>query len=232
MKHSIITRNFFKVSSLALVMAVSLVACDDDEVVPVENKAQIGVLNLMSDGSTLDAHLGDAKINTAAITGSNFAYITADAGQNRLSLFESGQTDTLLSQSYDFKAGESFSVIALGTNDNATLVMASDDLRAPAGGKSKIRFANFIDGNNELELWVEDGEEALQEGTAYKGVRSFIEVEPSTSLSLQVKATGSDDVLAELADATVESGKIYTLYVTNQMVEGEQVPVLRIAQNK
>lgn len=212
-------------------MAVTLVSCNDDDVTPVENNAQIGVLNLLNDGSSLDAHLGDNKINTAAITGSTFAYINVDAGQNRLTLFEAGQTDTLSSQSFDFKAGERFSVIAVGTKEDAEVIITPDDLRAPAGGKTKIRFANFIDSDEQLELWMEDGENALQQGTAYKAVRNFIEIEPSTALNLHVRAAGSDEVIAELADANVESGKIYTLYVIHQMVEGESTPVLRMVRN-
>lgn len=232
MNRSILFRNYFKVVGVALLMSMGFVACNDDDVVPVEDKAQVAVLNLLKDKPNLDAYLGETKINTTSITDQSFAYLTIDAKQDRLSLFVAGETDTLVSANHDFKAGEAFSAIVMGDQEEAELIITSDDLKAPTGGKAKIRFANAWDTEAPLELWVADSEEALQSDASYPSIKAFIEVEPASGLTLQVRGVDSEDVLAELEDVKLESGKIYTIAVLNSVIDEIDTPVLRIVTNK
>lgn len=232
MKRSILFKNYFKVVGVAVLMSLGFVACDDDDVVPVADKAQVAVLNLLTNDTGLDAYLGETKINTAAITGPSFAYLTIDAKMDRLSIFAAGETDTLVSANHDFKAGELFSAIVLGDQEGTELIIVSDDLKVPAGGKAKIRFANLLDSGIDLDLWIADAEEALQSEAAYPSVNPFIEVEPASESTLQVRGVDSEEVLVELEDVKFETGKIYTVIVLNKLIDGVATPVIQIVENK
>ncbi|HZH55449.1 MAG TPA: DUF4397 domain-containing protein [Sphingobacteriaceae bacterium] len=232
MNRSILVSKKFGVVAVALIMSMGFVACNDDEdVVPVEDQSKVGVLNLMTDETVLDVHLGEKKINSTGITGQTFTYFTVDAQQDRLSIFEAGETDTLVSAHHHFKAGENFSAIVFGNADDAELLIASDDLEDPTGGKSKIRFANLLDADHPLELWMADAEEALQDEAAYATVKTFIEVEPVTDVTLQVRGVDSEEILADLEEVKFESGKIYTVLVLNSVLEGVETPVIRVITN-
>ena len=235
MKYSMNPRSILKFTAGALVMAIGFTACNDDkdDVIPVEREAQIGVLNLLTDVEAVDVHLDDEKINTSAIQAGTFsAYMTVDAGQNALTVFAAGETDTLVSLGHDFKAEESFSAFVLGDAENATLVIASDDLDAPATGKAKIRFANFAADSDALELWTGGSEEALIDDVDYKSVKAFAEVDAASDVVLRVRGENSEEVLAELEDVNLESGKSYTAYVTVDEVDGVDTLVLRVITNK
>ena len=234
MKRSMNPRSIWKFTAMALVMAVGFTACnDDDDLQPLDREAEIGVLNLLTDVDAVNVHLDDEKINTSAIQAGVFStYYTVDAGQNALTVFEAGETDTLASLSHDFKVNESFSAFILGDRDDATLVIASDNLSAPAAGKAKIRFANFAADNDGLELWAGAGETALIDAVDYKSVESYVDVDPAEDVVLRVRGEGSDLVLAELDDVTIQAGKIYTAYVVAEEVEGVETLVLRVFANK
>lgn len=218
---------FLKMSGLALVMGISLTACDKDEdVVPVEEKARVGALNLLADGTAVNVHLEDQKITNTPVEVGQLRHYTVDAGQADVSVFVDGETDTLVSVDHSFIRNEACTAVIFGNTDEAQVLITKDDLEAPAAGKAKIRFVNFLPEDASMELWVEGSEEALQADVAFKTVPSFIEVDPAADMTLQVRATGSEVVLADLSEVAWVAGKIYTIYLTEQVEEGVESAVL------
>lgn len=234
MKYTMIPRSVRKLTAVALVVAVGFTSCNDDkdDVTPIKHEAQIGVLNLLSDVEAVNVHLDDTKINSSAIEAGTFSpYFTVDAGQNVLTVFADGETDTLVSLAHDFKREEAFSAFVLGAADDAELVIVSDKVQAPATGKAKIRFANFAVNSDALELWAGAGESALITDVDYKAVHAFVEVDAASDVVLRVRGADSEDVLAEIDEVNIQSGKIYTAYIVSEDVEGVETLVLRIYPN-
>lgn len=233
MKRSFKNSSFWKLSVVMLALTVSVSACnDDDEFVPVGEDAYVGVLNLMKDGTDLDSHIDNKKINESALEYGEFSnYFSIKGGEKEIVFFESGQTDTLLKAEHDFKVEKTFSVFVLGDKENAETVIFSDEIGVPAAGKAKIRFANFVDNDSSYDLWVGDNEAAAVEGITYKNTKNFVEVDVASQVVLQVKAQGAEEVFAELEDVTFESNKLYTVYVIEEGVDGVVTPVLKVMQN-
>lgn len=223
---------FLKMAGLALVVGVGLTACDkDEEVVPVEEKAVVGALNLLADGTAVNVHLDDQKVNTNPVEGGQIGYYTVDAGQADVSVFANGETDTLASVDYSFMSQERYTAVIFGHTEEAQVLITKDDGGAPATGKAKVRFVNFLPEDASMELWVEGADEALQADVAFKAVPSFIEVDPAADMTLQVRATGSEVVLAELAEVAWVAGKTYTVFLSEQVGEDGETVVMGMVTN-
>ena len=236
MKCSLESGSFWKLSVMVLALATSVAACNDDEtVLPIGENTKIGVVNLLNDGTEVDAHVDQSKLNSdAAIEPGAFSnYFSVKGGVKKLSLFESGQTDTLTNVNYDFKAEQTFSVFAFGSKEESELVVFSDDIREAAAGKAKVRFANFLNTNGEstLDLWLEEEENALVDAVAYKATKNFVEIDAVEDAVLQVRISGVDDVIAQLGDVKLDAGTIYTVYVIEEDVEGVSTPVVKVIKN-
>lgn len=233
MRRNLRYRSLLKYSLAVLVMAVGFTACnDDDDITPIVHEARIGVLNLVEDVNAVDVHLDDTKINPSAVQFGVFSdYLTIDAGENPLRVFEAGGSDMLANVTRDFKANEAYSVFVLGDKENVELLTVQDDLKAPVDGKAKVRFANFAQGEDVFEFWINEEEDASASEVAYKDVEAFVEVDAGSDQVLQGKLVGSDEVVTELTDVTLDAGKTYTIYVVTEEEEGEYVFVLKVINN-
>lgn len=235
MKCSLKSRSFWKLSVVVLALATGVSACNDDEtVLPIDENAKIGVVNLLNDGTGVDVHLDQSKLNTdVSIEPGAFSnYFSVKGGVKKISLFESGQADTLANVNYDFKAEQTFSVFAVGSKEESELVVFSDDIREAAAGKAKVRFANFVSNEEAtLGLWLEEAESALVDAVAYKTTKNFVEIDAIEDAVLQVKVSGSEAVIAQLEDVKLDAGAIYTVYVIEEDVDGISTPVVKVIPN-
>lgn len=226
-----------KAALVAMAIIVTGASCDKDgDTTPIVDKANLALINLVEDAASLDAHLGETKINTTALEYGQFsAYRQVDAGTATVSIFETGETDTIASASNQFAASKDFSAFIIGTKENTSVVISNDDLKAPASGKAKIRFANLVDGDDLLDLWVgeiEDQDEALISEINYKKVGDFVEIDAAADALLQVKINGQEDVFVALDNASLQAGSIYSIVAWEQVVEGEKNTVLSVIKNK
>lgn len=235
MKCSLKSRSFWKLSVVVLALATGVSACNDDEtVLPIDENAKIGVVNLLNDGTGVDVHLDQSKLNTdVSIEPGAFSnYFSVKGGVKKISLFESGQADTLANVNYDFKAEQTFSVFAVGSKEESELVVFSDDIREAAAGKAKVRFANFVSNEEAtLGLWLEEAGSALVDAVAYKTTKNFVEIDAIEDAVLQVKVSGSEAVIAQLEDVKLDAGAIYTVYVIEEDVDGISTPVVKVIPN-
>ncbi len=225
-----------KTTLAALLLVFGATSCDKDEdTLPMDEKAQVSVVNLVEGSTAINAHLGGTKINTTAIAyGESANYIQIDAGTEDLSIFESGETDTLARVSHNFKREESFSAFVIGTEAEATVVVSGDNLTAPASGKTKLRFINLVDNDELLNLWlgeINEEEDALFAEVAFKGVKDFVEIDANSDLDLLAQVNGGD-LQFTFENANLAAGSIYTVYAWEKLVEGEKTVVLSLVKNK
>ncbi len=227
----------FRISTFvaASIVALGFTACKDDgdNGLPLPQKAETAVLNLLQDIDKINLHAGTVKLNSSDIdNGVLSAYLPVNAGEQNLSVFQIGETDTLVSHRHTFGKDKSYSVFVIGDADDAELVVAEDNLSSPASGKVKVRFANLVNEEETLDLWKGGDEDALVEDAAYKAVGTFVEIDAEEEASFSVKVNGEDDDVAVLEDLNLEAGKIYTIYAQLKDVEGELQTVLAITANK
>jgi hypothetical protein len=232
MKYAMIKHSFAKMAAAALVMVVGFSSCkDDDKVTPVD-QTKVGVVNLLDDVSKINVHYAGKKVNTAAIqTGAFSNYISLKAANDNLVIFEDTKTDTLTKKKFDFKANQSYTAFVYGSEDEAHIEVFTDNLAAPASGKAKIRFANFANGKDGLNLFIGTATTASISDVDFKEVKGFVEVVPASNVAIKVRAQGAETDLTQLAGANLQAGKIYTVFLTKVEEDGEDEFVVRMVAN-
>src|SRR5690606_26518839 len=95
------------------------------------------------------------------------------------------------------------------SGDSITAALAEDNLTSPASGKVKIRFANFMTGSPQLDVYEQAAADSLFGKKSFKTVSAFKEVEPGDK-TFELRQTGQTAVKLSVP-VTLEAGKIYTL---------------------
>jgi len=233
MNYAMFKSSFVKMAAAAMVLAVGFTACKDDEKVKPVDEAKVGVINLLEDVNKVNVHFSGKKINNAAVNAGAFSnYMSIKAANDNLIIFAEGKTDTLTKKKHDFKADQSYTAVVYGNEEEAHMEVFSDNLTAPANGKAKIRFANFAAGNEGLALFIGTATTATIDDVDFKEAKGFVEVEAANDLTLKVRANGSQTDLATLANTNLQAGKIYTVYLSKEEVDGNDELVLRMITNK
>ncbi|GAC1549717.1 MAG: hypothetical protein NVS3B13_01700 [Mucilaginibacter sp.] len=119
---------------------------------------------------------------------------------------------TLFSRDDILKSGLKYTLFIIGDNKDhsVTQIFTVDSASAPAIGRGKLRFVN-------ASPTATGGLDVTANGTPafskipYKTVSKFIEL-PIGNYDIQVKATGSSNILKDLPAVTIQDGRLYTLY--------------------
>lgn len=119
---------------------------------------------------------------------------------------------TLFSRDDILKSGLKYTLFIIGDSKDhsVTQIFTVDSASAPTIGRGKLRFVN-------ASPTATAGLDVTANGTLafskipYKTVSKFIEL-PIGNYDIQVKATGSTNILKDLPAVTIQDGRLYTLY--------------------
>lgn len=144
-------------------------------------------------------------------------------------------------------------------NNADSLILVYDDLTVPATGKAKVRFANFSPDAPALDFGYASGNTlftntsygnfgdqvvipytsgkapAVVEGLTWKTLGPFKEVDAGTNLNFEVKNSTTKALLpvlgTSLAAVTLESGKIYTVFISGLVVGSPALTATLVSHN-
>jgi hypothetical protein len=138
-------------------------------------------------------------------------YLELPAGSYDLAVRPAGaaaSSDAVIEATADVKAGNAYTVAAVGALADIEGQILSDDLSAPASGKAKVRVIHAAPEVPAVDVAVEGGP-TLFEGAEFPSATDYAEVEAGT-YPVQVKAASGGDVLLE-ASLPVKAGTIYSV---------------------
>jgi hypothetical protein len=215
MKLKLNTLGALRALALVGVALVGFSSCKKDTKTPLPlQKSKIAVLSVVDNAPGLNLYVDRDKINKDSIkTNLLTPYFEVSPGTNGLFVIKIGSTDTLIKQSYGFRANEASSVFLFNDGANVSSLFTKDDLTAPASGKAKIRLVNLLTGTKKVNLFQDDATSALVEGVQSKSAVNFKEVAIHNGSKMTIKYQGENEVLATIPVLKLESGKIYTVYV-------------------
>ncbi len=119
---------------------------------------------------------------------------------------------TIFSRNDILKSGLKYTLFITGSVGDRSLaqIFTTDTASSPTIGRGKIRFVN-------VSPTATGGLDVTANGTSafskigYKGVSKFVEL-PIGNYDLQIRATGTTNILKELSTVTIQDGRLYTLY--------------------
>lgn len=208
---------------LAVISTVAFTSClndDGDGDTEIRN-GFASVINAMPDTSALDfyiqnVHLGDAPIPFTSRYPDESYFTIAGPAQYGFDVAFPNATTPLLRSGVGINADVYHSIYIYNTPDSIKGTVLIDDLASPAAGKAKVRFANF--GTNspavdlgvagETEAWFSDFE--FEEASIEE--ESYVEVDAGI-YDLEVRETGTTNVLFTQPGVELEDSKVYTLWI-------------------
>jgi hypothetical protein len=160
----------------------------------------------------LDLYLNNNKVNQPPIGyGTTLDYFRAYTGTRTVNLYNQGTMNKVLSDTVNLSANVAYSLFMTNTTAHPDLLLLTDTINQPAAGKANIRFVNVSPDAPAVDFAIKDTT-AKVSNKAFKGFSSFLPVQGGKSYTFEVRQHGTSTVLATLANVTVSSGLVYTIW--------------------
>jgi hypothetical protein len=206
--------------TIGAVVALPLLAAGPAEAAPVSSTGWLRAAHLSPDTGAVDVWLtpfgGVAK--AAAVPGVTYGSVTAyrslAPGYYTLAMRPAGSpasTPAMLSDTVQVKAGQAYSVLAVGAAKSLSFHVVADDLTAPTATKSRVRLIQASTISSAVDVSAIAGPSLVQDA-AYGLVSSYTEV-PQGRWNLQIAPAGGG--AATTAQIDLPAGSVTTLLVLN-----------------
>src|SRR5690606_1353603 len=122
-------------------------------------------------------------------------------------------SNTLIDSAITLKADSLYSLFVIGGNANALdLLFVEDNIPDDKQGKAVVRLVHLSPDAPEINVSESDSETPLFEGSAYKSVTDFVEIDAGRS-TLEVQDVDGEEVIATVDDYNFVEGRVYTIIV-------------------
>jgi hypothetical protein len=202
----------FRSFGLALIAALGLAACgDDDDGI----SARLRVVHLSPDASAIDVFVGE----TREFTNITFAVPTdhedVPTGTQSIHFVATGDTTTVGSASEELEPLESYTVLATGFAESVTPLLLSDTSDAPAEGEIRLRLVHASPSTGAVDVYVGAPTDDITTVTptlsnvAFGDVSNYLTVDEGT-YRIRLTAVGDTEAVVD-QELTLSSGEVRTI---------------------
>ncbi|PVY43954.1 DUF4397 domain-containing protein [Pontibacter virosus] len=205
-------KKWMKIMMLAVLPAMVLTSCDDDDddMTAIEN-ANVLVVHASPDAPGVDLLVDNEKVNTAALTfPNNTGYLEVPAGRRNIKVNAAGTNTSVINADLDLERNMNYSVFAINTLSNIEPLVLMDDLTAPASGNAHVRFVHLSPDAPAVDVAVTGGP-VLFSNSEFKEASTFAPV-AAGSYNLEVRLAGTETVVLAVPNVQLASGRIYTVF--------------------
>ena len=153
-------------------------------------------------------------------------YLKVKPGKFKVEVREAGEpadSPPVIAATVSLKAGKAYTVAVFGQLTSIKAALLTDDLTRPASSRSKVRLIQAIPGEGAVDLVT--GGDVLISGARFPSASDYQEV-PAGSVDLQVRKSGSGEVLAKKSNVKLASGSISSLVAVGGI--GEKLELLDV----
>ncbi|AKQ44519.1 cell wall anchor protein [Rufibacter radiotolerans] len=204
----------FCLMAVALPTLLLTSACedDDDDVMTMDQKANVMVVHASPNAPSVDLYVDGTKANTAALAyPRNTGYLQVQAGTRNVKVTPAGAsaTNAVIDANLTLAANMNYSVFAAGPVTGISALVVEDNLAAPAAGKAHVRFFHLSPDAPRVDVVVQGGGDLFSD-IEFKEATAFTPVNAgSYTLLVQPVNTNTNAVTATV---NLEAGKIYTIF--------------------
>jgi len=198
--------------AVAALAALALTGCGKDENNPVApvTSARVMAVHASPDAPAVDLLVDGAVAGTGLAFPNYTAYLTVPSGSRNLKVRVSGTTTDVIDANLPVGAGVNYSVFAVDVVANIGPLVLTDDLAAPASGKTHVRFIHLSPDAPAVDVAVQGGP-VLFANRAFKQSTAFTPVDAGT-YDLEVRLAGTTTVVLPLNGIALQPGRIYTVF--------------------
>ncbi len=113
------------------------------------------------------------------------------------------------------EANNYYSLYAVGTSQNVDTFFMKDNIDFPTVGKTKILFLNLSADAGSIDIINSTTGKVLADNISYKQRRTYIEVVPGNTYSMQINVAGTSTVLrAAKTGMVISPNSVYTIWAS------------------
>src|SRR5215216_3021251 len=153
-------------------------------------------------------------------------YLKVKPGKFKVEVREAGEpadSTPVIAATVNLEGGKVYTVAVFGQLTSVKAALLTDDMSRPGSGKSKVRLIQAIPGEAAVDL-VSGGDELIK-GARFPSASKYQEV-PAGSVDVEVRKSGSGEVLAKASNLKLPSGSISSLVAVGGI--GEKLELLDI----
>ncbi|MCG3125888.1 MAG: hypothetical protein CHACPFDD_00715 [Phycisphaerae bacterium] len=182
--------------------------------------ARLRVAHGAADGAALDVCV-DREVTFAGVAfGDVSAYVDVGAEAHRLRIIATGagcESGAAVGVDFVPAAQTDSTLLLVGSAAGTTAITLVDDNRTPGARDSRLRVVNALLDGTEVDVSLDSGAAMFAEVPALTA-SGYLDVE-SDNYTFAVRESVGQTVLASLADAELEVGNVYTLFVFGPAAE-------------
>jgi hypothetical protein len=204
-----------KLWGLLLMISTGMSAClksDSDGTSIQQPTAALSVVNASPDSQPLDLYLDARKVDAPGISyGTGLNYFSVQTGKRTVSFNLVNTAQQVKSDTMTLNTDRAYTLYIANKIATPDYLLLRDTISRPAAGTASVRFVNVSADAPAVDLIVQGGN-VLVANKAYKGYSSFVPVTGGT-YTLQVRQTGTTNILATYNNVDMASGGVFTIWL-------------------
>jgi hypothetical protein len=171
--------------------------------------ARIRVLHASPDAPNVDIYINGNRILRDFSFKETSNYLSLPAGRYQIDIYPAGDmVSTVLSRKVTVEAGKQYTVAAADIVEKLKLVVIEDHPVVPSG-ETKVRFVHLSPDTQPVDIAVKNGDVVFR-NIGFRRSSDYLPLSPLT-VDLEVRATGTKDVLLPISGLTFQKNQVYTL---------------------
>lgn len=179
---------------------------------PIRSKLRF--INGSTDNPILQLSVDNEFVATNVTYKNATAVLNVNSGVNRrIRVFEFGSTTPLINQDFTLSHTKSYSLLVMNKKTNLEYLFFENQERTVPAGKASVRIVHGAFDLAQVDVTFNNYTSRTRiTGLGYKSVSNYLDL-PSGFNEIIVTRTTSPNQLVLSIDATLEEGKIYTIYL-------------------
>lgn len=181
-----------------------------------ENFSFIRFLHTSPSAPNLDIYIDGKKAVSNLIYGSLAGYAALQAGLHKIDTYLAGQTTNPILSTTTTLIGDNFTTVAIsGVLPNFQYRIYKDMAESIPTNESYIRFVHLSSAIPAVDIVIE-ADKILFNTITFGRTEKYKKIDPSI-YKLQMRASGTPNIVLALPQLTFDGGKAYTLYAMGVM---------------
>ncbi|MET1055652.1 MAG: DUF4397 domain-containing protein [Pedobacter sp.] len=194
--------------------AAFISSCTHNDPEPIPDRAAFTVINAAPSRPSVDFYLNNTilPINTPLVYGNNTKYfVVIPPGSKTGKVTVAGNTANIGTQKIDLENDRYHSVFITNSADTVSLLKIRDDWGNDKAGSAQVRFVNLSPDAPNYSLEYANDPTTFS-NRAYREYTEFKYVPAKTGITLNLRNTATNTIVATLADIELKDRVIYTVW--------------------
>jgi hypothetical protein len=180
---------------------------------PGDDNATVRIVHASADAGPVDVYVDGQPVASGAMFGVASDYIALPSGDHQVQIVPAGGNPSaaFIDEEVSLDSGTSYAVAAVGPAADMQLGVYNTDLGAVPANSARVRVVHAAPALGAVDL-AQTGGDVLIEDVSFPDGSDYTEI-PTGGYSLELRPTGEDAPLLQLAPMDILTGQVLDMYV-------------------